>query len=151
MKTFDKYENRERKFINWLIDLREEHKLDEISPVGSYQRNDFIMISGHSYVLAEVKIRSFEWDKYQTAVIELDKIKSLAEMFQPFNQMGEKNRLLYYAVYPKSRTILVFDILNTPSTLTYEYSPVATAINIGNKYKTMVNYKINEAIEKITY
>jgi hypothetical protein len=152
MKEIDMYETRERKFINWFINLKPEHKLDEISPIGSFQRNDFIMISGTSYILGEVKIRTFEWDKYDTAVIELDKINALTEIYEPFNRIGKNhNKLFYFAVYPKSRKILIFDILNTPSTITYEWCPITTAKDIGNKFKSMANYQITDAIIKIDY
>jgi hypothetical protein len=151
MKTsFDKYEKVERKFIEWYIKSDPLHKLDEISPIGSYNRNDFVMLSGNSYILGEVKVRSFEWDKYPTAVIELDKVQALTRMFEPFRIMGETNKLYYYAVYKKSRTILIFDLLTTPMTLSYEWCPITTAEDKGNKYKVMANFSINNAI-KITY
>ena len=37
--------------------------------------------------------------------------------------------------------------MNTPTTLTYEWCPIATASpKRGSKYKAMVNYKIEDAI-----
>jgi hypothetical protein len=151
MKMND-YETRERKFINWFIDLKLEHKLDEVSPIGSGNRSDFVMISGNTYILGEVKIRDIEWNKYPTAVIELDKINALMNIFQPFYQMGKNhNKLYYFAAYPKSRKVLVFDIINTPTTLTYEYCPITTAYDRGNKYKAMVNYKLTDAVLTINY
>ena len=68
--------------------------------------------------------------------------------FQPYNQMGgDCNKLYYYAAYPMSRKVLIFDIIKTPTTLSYEYCPIATAgPNRGSKYKAMVNYKIEDAI-----
>jgi len=151
MKTFKDYETRERKFIHWYIGLKEEHKLEEESEIGSFKRNDFIMLSGRTYVMGEVKVRTFEYDRYSTIVLELDKVKSLMDLFQPYNQMGDGNRLYYYAAYPQSRKILIFDIMNTPSTLTYEWCPVATAEDRGKKYKTMVNYNIENVVEIIEY
>lgn len=146
--TFKEYETRERKFMDWYINLKPEHKMEEESEIGSFKRNDFIMMSGNSYVMGEVKVRTFEHNKYPTAVIELDKINALMELFQPYNQMGgDSNKLYYYAAYPMSRKVLIFDILKTPTTLSYEYCPIATAgPNRGNKYKAMVNYKIEDAI-----
>ena len=85
--TFKQYETRERKFMNWYINLKPEHKLEEESEIGSFKRNDFIMTSGSTYVMGEIKVRTFEYDKYQTAVIELDKVNALMELFQPYNQM----------------------------------------------------------------
>ena len=150
--TFKHYETRERKFMNWYINLKPEHKLEEESEIGSFKRNDFIMTSGSTYVMGEIKVRTFEYDKYQTAVIELDKVNALMELFQPYNQMGSINKLYYYAAYPKSRKILIFDILNTPTTLSYEWCPVATADKSrGKKSKAMVNYKIEDAIGSINF
>jgi hypothetical protein len=151
MNEFRQYETRERSFIEWYINSKGEHKLEEESEIGSGKRNDFIMLSGRTYVMGEVKVRTFEFDKYPTAVIELSKIKGLTDIFQPYYQMGKKNKLYYYAVYPQSRKILMFDVLESPTTLTYEWCPVTTAAKRGSKYKTMVNYKIEDAIEIINY
>jgi len=150
--TFNEYETRERKFIDWYINLKPEHKMEEVSQIGSFKRNDFIMLSGSCYVMAEVKVRTFNYDKYPTAVIELNKVNSLMELFQPYNKMGgDNNKLYYYAAYPMSRKVLIFDIIKTPTTLSYEYCPITTAgpnrgPNRGSKYKAMVNYKIEDAI-----
>jgi hypothetical protein len=146
-ETFKTYEKRERKFIDWYINQKPEHKMEEESEIGSFKRNDFIMTSGSCYVMGEVKVRTFEHDKYPTAVIELDKINALMELFQPYNQMGDCHKLFYYAAYPMSKKVLIFDIMTTPTTLTYEYCPIATAgPNRGSKHKAMVNYKITDAI-----
>jgi hypothetical protein len=152
MKTFDDYEKRERKFLNWYLNDRcYKCKLEEESPIGSYERNDFVILSGRTYIMGEIKIREFESDKYPTAIIELDKINALMEKFQPYYQMGKTNKLYYYAAYPKSRKILVFDIMNTPSTITYEFCPITTASDKGNKMKAMINYAIDNAITEINY
>lgn len=152
MEKFNDYEKRERKFLGWYLDKKcYKCKLEEESPVGSYQRNDFVISSGNTYIMGEIKIRSFEWDKYPTAVIELDKINSLMDTFSDYNQMGENNRLYYYAIYPKSRKILIFDIINTPSTLSYEYCPITTATDNGHRKKAMVNYKIKDNTIEIDY
>ena len=150
MNNFNGYEKRERKFLNWYINLKSEHKLEEESAIGSYERNDFVMLSGRTYVMGEIKIRTFEWDKYPTAVLELDKVEALVDKFQSYHQMGQTNKLYYYAVYPKSRTILIFDIMTSPGTLTYEWCPITTAKDKGYKWKAMMNYKLKDAI-KINY
>jgi hypothetical protein len=151
MDNFNQYEIRERKFLNWYINSKPEHKLEEESKIGSYERNDFVMLSGKTYVMGEIKIRTFEWNKYPTAVIELDKINALMNKFESYYQMGKINKLYYYAAYPKSRKILVFDIINTPSTLSYEWCPITTAEERGQKRKAMVNYKLQDAITIINY
>ena len=61
--TFKEYETRERKFMDWYINLKPEHKMEEESEIGSFKRNDFIMMSGNSYVMGEVKVRTFNHDR----------------------------------------------------------------------------------------
>lgn len=152
MSNYDKYELRERKFLQWYLDNKCENcKLEEVSDIGSKERNDFVILSGRTYIMGEIKVRKIESDRHSTAVIELDKINALMELFQPWYQMGETNKLVYYAVYPKSRKILLFDIMKTPSTLTYEWCPVSTAEDKGSKRKAMVNYKVTDAITEINY
>ena len=148
---FKEYEKRERKFLHWYINSKSEHKLEKESEIGSYERNDFIMTSGNTYIMGEIKIRSFEHDKYDTSLLELEKVRGLMEKFELYHQMGETNKLYYYAVYPKDRTILVYDIINTPSTLSYEWCPVSTAKDWGQKRKIMVNYQIDDATITIKY
>lgn len=152
MATFNDYEKRERKFLKWFLDEKcYKCKLEEESRIGSFKRNDFVITSGNTYIMGEIKIRSFEFDKYPTVVIELDKVSALMDIFSDYNRMGENNKLYYYAIYPKSRKILIFDIINTPSTLSYEWCPIATASDKGNKTKVMVNYKINDNTIEIDY
>lgn len=152
MTTFNDYEKRERKFLKWYLDEKcYKCKLEEESAIGSYQRNDFVITSGNTYIMGEIKIRSFEWDKYPTAVIELDKITALMNSFSDYNQMGENNKLYYYAIYPKSRKILIFDIMKTSSTLTYEWCPITTASDKGHRRKVMANYKIDDNTIQIDY
>jgi hypothetical protein len=151
---FKEYEQRERKFLHWYISSEKCNncKLEEESPIGSKERNDFVISSGRTiYIMGEIKIRSFEHDKYDTSLLELDKVKGLMDKFEIYHQMGETNKLYYYAVYPTDRTILVYDIINTPSTLSYEWCPVSTAEDWGKKRKIMLNYKIEDAIIKIKY
>jgi hypothetical protein len=61
MNEFRQYETRERSFIEWYINSKGEHKLEEESEIGSGKRNDFIMLSGRTYVMGEVKVRTFEF------------------------------------------------------------------------------------------
>lgn len=149
MDNFTEYEKKERKFLNWYINHKEEHKIFDESEIGSYECNDFVMLSGRTYVMGEIKMRSFEYDKYPTVVIELDKVNRLMKKFLPYYQMGKTNKLYYYAVYKKSRKILVFDIMNTPSTITYEMCPKTTAEDNGWELKPMVNYKLEDVLEII--
>lgn len=153
MNKFNDYEKRERKFLNWYLEEKcYKCKLEEESAIGSKERNDFVISSGRTiYIMGEIKIRTFEWDKYPTAVIELDKINALMNKFEIYHQMGETNKLYYYAAYPKSRKILVFDIMDTPSSLSYEWCPITTAEDRGKRKKAMVNYPINKAVIEINY
>jgi hypothetical protein len=127
-------------------------KYEDVSEIGDYGSNDFVIISGNSFVMGEIKIRTFEYDKYPTAVIELDKINRLMEKFELYHQMGSNNKLLYYAVYPNSRKVLVFDIMGETKGITYEWCPIATADpSKGNKLKPMVNFDINKPYLTIEY
>jgi len=150
VKTFNEYEQRERKFLRWYND-RYNTKLIEESPIGSYDYNDFVILSGRTHIMGEIKIRDIEVNKYPTAVLELSKVNNLMEKFRDYYKMGKTNKLYYYAAYPKSRTILVFDIMNTPSTLTYEMAPRTTASFSTYEQKAMVNYNISDAITIINY
>jgi hypothetical protein len=150
MKTFIHYETRERRFINWFINQKKEHKLEELSQIGSGERNDFVMVSGNTYIMGEVKVRTFELDKYPTAILELSKLKALTELFNPYRKMDDNAKLLYFAVYPQSRTIALIDLINTPMTISYEWCPITTAADNGSCEKVMVNYNINDVI-KIKY
>lgn len=152
-KRFTNYETRERKFLNWYMDNKcEKCKYDDVSEVGNYSSNDFIITSANTYVMGEIKIRTFEFDKYPTAVIELDKVNRLTEKFVDYHQMGSTNKLLYYAVYPNSRKILIFDLLGENKGITFEWCPVATADpSKGKKLKAMVNFDITKPYQTIEF
>ena len=147
--NYDKAEERERRFIDWYINTKQEHKIDTISPIGSYNRNDFTFYSGRTFIIAEVKIREFEYDKYPTIILESSKVDALLENFSD-EIINQSAKIYYYAVYPKSKKILVFDLLKTPHTKTIEHCPVSTMDpSKGHKRKIMNNYKITDSIINI--
>lgn len=147
------YEKRERKFLNWYLNNQcHMCKADDISEIGDYSSNDFVIVSGKTYVMGEIKIRTFEWDKYPTAFIELDKVNRLMEKFLDYHQMGFTNKLLYYAVYPTSKKVLIFDLMAENKGITYEWCPKVTAdTSKGKRLKPMVNFDIHNTYIVIEY
>jgi len=151
MSKFTTAEQRERKAIDWFINSNPIHKIDEISEVGSFKSNDFKFFSGGTHIIAEIKIRDFESNKYPTVVIDLDKINRILNENEQSYRIY-RSKFLYLAFYPKSRDLLIFDVMNTPSTLTYEWAPVTTMDpSRGYKNKVMMNFKIEDAITIIKY
>ena len=149
--TFNNAEKRERKALDWFINLKDEHKLVEETSIGSYGYNDFIILSADTYIMGEIKIREIEHDKYQTAIIEMDKINNLINKNNDAHRLRSQ-QLYFFSFYPKDRTLLVFDVMNTPSTITYNYCNKTTSESNGEAlWKPMVNYKITDAIIKINF
>lgn len=150
MNEFKKSEIRERKFIKWFIDLKPEHKEFSISEVGDFSENDFVITSGSTYIMGEVKIREIEYNKYDTIILELSKVQRLTEKFKQYKSMSSK--LLYFSVHPKSRKVLVFDIINTPGTITYEYAWRQTSDKTkGKDWKPCINYNIKDVLFEINF
>jgi hypothetical protein len=144
-------EKRERKAIMYFEQNHNEFNIEEISVIGDMGFNDFTAYSGRTHIMGEIKIRTFNHDKYPTAVIELDKVNRLMTLNQD-NYRLNNTQLWYVAIYPEDKTFLIFDIMNTPMTLTYEYCPKVTMDeNSGKTYKTMANFKIEDAIYKWQY
>lgn len=151
MNKFHHSELRERKAIEWFINSNPIHKIDDISPVGNFASNDFKFFSGNTHIIGEVKIRDFEYNKYPTALINQEKIQRiLLENEESYRLM--RSKFYYFAFYPKSRNLLVFDVMNTPSTLTFEYTANTTmGENKKYSYRPMMNFKIEDAILTLNY
>lgn len=147
-KNFINAEARERKAIKWYVSQKMGIvEISEISDIGSFKSSDFNFTSGKTFCVGEVKIRSFSSDKYPTAVLELDKVKRLMEL--GIDYVSTKHQILYFAFYEGDRKLLIFDISNTPHTLSYKYSPVSSCEDRGSKHKVMCEFKIEDAIEII--
>lgn len=148
--NFINAEEKERRAINYLPKLFPEIEIEEISDIQNFSSHDFMAISGTTYFRGEVKIRSFNHDKYPTAVLELTKVNKLInENTEDF--ITQNRQLYYFTFYREDKMLLVFDIYNTPTTITYEYCPKTTMGDNTKKHKAMVNYKIEDAIIKIKY
>ena len=148
------YESRERRFINYYINNKCLNcKAEYISPEGSFDNKDFIFYSGRTTLnMGEVKVRDIDHNKYDTAIIQVDKVYYLTNQFLDCLQQDERAKLLYFAVYPKTRTIMVFDMMNTPSTITMEWCDKVTAKpELGKVKKPMVNYKYEDALQIIKF
>jgi hypothetical protein len=151
MSKFTTAEQRERKAIEWFINSNPTHKIDEISPIGNFASNDFKFFSGGTHIVAEVKIRDFESNKYPTAIINMDKINRILnendESYRLF-----KSKFLYFAFYPKSRELYIFDLMNTPTTISYQWTAATTmGVNKERSYKPMLNFRFEDAISIIKY
>jgi hypothetical protein len=150
-QNFKFREERERKFINWFINSSNDHKIDEITPIASGGRYDFIFFSANTHIIGEVKVREIEWNQYPTAIINQSKIFGIlqqeAQTIKTFN-----SKVLYFAAYPKNRKILVFDVLNTPSTITIEWVKETTCDPSSTEgFAPMMNFPIGSAILTIDY
>jgi len=146
--NFINAELRERKAISWYIKKKQGVvELNEISDIGSFKSSDFNFTSGNSFCVGEVKIRSFNSDKYPTVVLELDKVKRLMEL--GVNYISTNFKVLYFAFYEGDKKLLIFDISKTPHILSYKYSPVSSCEDRGFKHKIMCEFKIEDAIEII--
>ena len=141
----NKYEKRERRFIDWYINQNPQHKLEEVTPEGSMERNDFIMYSGRTLVMGEVKIREIEIDKYNTSIIETSKVLGLMEKFLSTKKLDTNAKLIFIAVYPKSKKYIVIDLMNQSSTLSFEYCDKTTFKTSNKIDKACNNYKITES------
>lgn len=153
MADFEEYESRERKFLDWYVTTKKNIELINVSPIGSFDRKDFTAYSGRTFIMGEIKIRNISYNKYPTVILELDKIQSLTKLFEKEHRLsGNTAKLLYYAVYPNSRKVLIFDILRTAVTLSFNFSPITTTDKSrGYVWKTMANYKLEDALEIIEF
>ena len=80
---------------------------------GQYDNYDAICVRDKRMEIVEVKVRGFEDTKYPTAYIEVNKINSIIEEFDSAPLLN----LAYYAFYPLSKKLYIFDVLNTPHTI----------------------------------
>lgn len=152
-ENFKHYEKRERKALNHYFKIKGIDTFSDINheEAGNFSTYDSIFKSGSTIITAEVKIREFKHDKYPTIILEMDKVNRLFKEFLPKYVKDKRNRLLYYAFYRGDRKLLIFDLMNTPSTNTIELCPKTTAGNSEMVFKAMCNFTINNAIEKINY
>jgi hypothetical protein len=148
--TFNESEERERRFIKWYINQNPLHKEFEITEIGSKKHYDFIMTSGSSYIMGEVKVRTFDHNKYDTIYLEFSKLGYLCNEF--ISIKANKSYLYYYSVHPSSRTCLVFDLLNTKHTIEYNYADRVTCLpSMGKVSKPYHTYDINDAVQTIKF
>jgi hypothetical protein len=145
---FNQAETTERKGIKWFIKKKGSNvDLNNISEIGSYDVSDFSFTSGNTFCIGEVKVRSFSHSKYDTAVLELDKVQRL--MKKGLDYVSTNHQILYFAFYVEDRKLLIFDIKNTPHKLSYKYSPVSSCADRGSVHKVMCEFNISDAIEII--
>ena len=150
-ENFINAEKRERKAIDWFINSNPIHRIDDISPIGNFASNDFKFWSGNTHIVGEVKIRDFASNQYPTAIIDMDKISRILIENEECHRLY-RSQFFYFAFYPKSRDLLVFDVKNTPSTITYEYTRATTMDPTSPyRYKPMLNFKVADAIIRLTY
>jgi hypothetical protein len=147
MIEFNKAESRERKALIYLEKIKEEIKIEQLTKIGSYEPYDGLLWSGRTYMLVEVKIRDFEWDKYPNVYIEFDKINRLIQYNINAN-ITESRQPYFFSIYPKSRKILIFDIMNTPIKIENIWTWKSTMDKSKGKcWKAMATFPINNAIE----
>ena len=148
--TFKESEERERRFIRWYIDNNPIHKEFEISDIGSKKHYDFIMTSGSCYVIGEVKVRTFEHNKFESIYLDFPKLQYLCNEFINFKM--NKSVLYYYSVHPSSRTCLVFDLLNTNHKVEYNYADKITCKpEDGKTWKPYHTYLVKDAVQTIKF
>lgn len=148
-EKFNTAELVERRCINWYSKKKGDIiEMNTISNVGSYADEDFTFTSGRTFVVAEVKVRDFESDKYPTAFLELDKVNRL--MKRGVEYAVTTPQILYFAFYKGNNKLLIFDLMNTPHKMVYKSCPVSTMdMSRGYIHKAMVEFQIEDAIEII--
>ena len=147
MTRSEQAETRERRFIGWWLDKHPLIESISISEIGDKERSDFRFMYQEKEHIGEVKIRTFEYDKYDTIIIEMDKINDLLK-----DAVKTKGRVIYFAVYPESRCYFIIDVMKIPNTISYEHCPKATVEDIGMKNKVMLNFKLSDCEPyKFTY
>jgi Holliday junction resolvase len=80
---------------------------------GQFDNYDAVCVRDKRMEVVEIKVRGFEDTTYPTAYIEVNKIKAIIEEFKSAPMLN----LAYYAFYPLSKKLYIFDILNTPHTM----------------------------------
>jgi hypothetical protein len=147
MIKFNNAEKRERDALNYFEKIKEDIIIEEVTQIGSYEPYDGILWSGRTYMLVEVKIRDFEWDKYPNAYIEFDKINRLIQYNLDAN-IKEGRQPYFFSIYPKSRKALVFNIMDTPIKIENIWTWKTTMDKSKGKcWKAMATFPINNAIE----
>lgn len=153
--SFKEAEKRERACLMWLKENKpnDYHHL-AISDIGAYEAYDAIGYTniqdkGFRMAYIEVKIRDFVDSTYPTAYLEKQKVDKLIELLKSDKALPSAE-LHYYAAYPKSKKIYVFDILSTPHTLVLDVPcPKTTMGNKETVLKDMLSYNLNDAIKVI--
>lgn len=142
-------EQLERKCIRWYIKKKGEEITNiSISDIGSYSTDDLTFTSGGTLIIAEIKVRKFESNKYPTAYLELDKLNRMVKKGSEF--ANKPLSILYFAFYKEDKKLLIFDLLKTDHKIKYVWSPVSTMdLSRGYTNKGMVEYNIEDAIEII--
>lgn len=93
MKTFFENEQTERTNIMELARKDKTFCVAKLSPPSSYCRWDAICFSGGSYtgLVAEIKVRDFNHNKYQDAIIDAKKTAKIIEITKEFNNKFKHN------------------------------------------------------------
>lgn len=104
----------------------------------------FISASTVTGVIAEAKVRTFDKDKFPTAILEKAKVDRLIETYKYYNK---SYALHYFAYYPENKMCYVFDILNTPHKITIGMMLPATTMADKRLIPTdVIEYHFDNAI-----
>lgn len=149
--TFKESEIKERKNILKLAEKHNPIYIKEISAVGSYCAYDAAIISGATYckILLEVKMRNIPSTKYNTGIIEEEKVNRIIAIKERLKKEKEIDvKIIYMAVYTDGVAILfdAMDIMYVNEML----APKNTASDGNNEMvmKRFNNYEITKG-EKI--
>jgi len=126
--TYAECEDRERSWLNIMNRLRpSQFSRPTFSKVNSYASYDAIMTFNGEEAIVEVKIREIFADQFSTAFLELNKLNRLKEKQKELAKKGQDFKLHYYAFYPKSKKLIIFDLLTTPYFKRSVWAPRTTA------------------------
>jgi hypothetical protein len=147
--TFNQCEQRERNYLDVLNKIRpEEFSKARYSKVNSYATYDALITHQGIESIVEVKIREIESTKFSTAILEMNKINRLKAKQKELAEKGQHYELKYYAFYPKSKKLYIFDLNTTPYFKRSFWANKFTAQGgAGKVQKIMAEFDLDDGIE----
>lgn len=149
-KSFREYENVERTLLNFLPSVSPDFTVIDLSKINSFAHYDAIMEYLGQRSIVEVKVRKTQYDAYPTAFLELGKLQRLLKIQKDFtkNSKDIEYGCFYYAFYPASKMLLMFDLNNCQYSITTRYAPKFTAgSNNEMVKKEFIELRIEDAIQ----
>jgi len=148
--TFKQCEQRERMLLQHITVINPRFKVVSHSRTNSYATYDSIMEQDSKAAIVEVKVRDIKADRYPTAFLEYAKLNRLLQKQKELKERGEELELKYYAFYPLSKELYIFDLNTCPYTKSSVWAARTTAQGGSAKVqKIMVEFNL-QAGERIS-